>query len=205
MIYLVRHGQTAMNRERRLQGSRADAPLTGLGEAQALAVGAVLGRLLRGDGTPSVRSSPMGRARATTAIILAALGLPPALYDVDPRLREIDFGAWTGLTETEVRRLYPRQWAARAEDPWNFAPPGGESHADVAGRAAEWLGEVNVDGGGDVVAVAHGVFGRILRGVVLGLDHRAIGALPAPHDCVFRICNSTVQCHAAADRRVGVA
>jgi broad specificity phosphatase PhoE len=195
VIYLVRHGQTEGNANHRMQGCRADTPLTSFGREQARYVGEILKRLLRSSNTPRLVSSPLGRAVETTAIILETLGLPPTAYEIDDRLREIDYGAWTGLTQAEVRQKYQAQWEARAADPWNVPPSNGESYAEVGARAIEWLRSQDRD----VIAVAHGVFGRVLRGVVLGLDGPAIRGLPEPQDCVFRISGGTVECHAPPD------
>jgi broad specificity phosphatase PhoE len=195
VIYLVRHGQTEMNLAQLPQGCRMDSPLTALGEAQARVTGEILKRLFAQSAVPPVVSSPMGRARATTAIILATLGLPPEAYAVDDRLRELDYGDWTGMSRAEVLRTYPVQRAARERDPWNEAPANGESYGDVAVRAAAWLRAHE----GDVIAVAHGTLGRILRGVVLGLDGVAIRALAEPHDCVFRIADNNVECFGARE------
>jgi broad specificity phosphatase PhoE len=195
VIYLVRHGQTEWNANHRIQGCRADSPLTSLGREQARCVGETLKRLLPSCKTPRLVSSPLGRAVATTAIILETLALPPTAYAMDDRLREIDYGAWTGLTQAEVRQKYRTQWEARAGDPWNVPPSDGECYAEVGARAIEWLRSQEHD----VIAVAHGVFGRVLRGMVLGLDGPAIQALREPQDCVFRISNGTVECHAQPD------
>ena len=74
MIYLVRHGETEWNRIGRMQG-HLDAPLTMRGEAQARAVGETLCEL-GVDGFHMV-ASPLGRTRATAAIIAQALGRDP--------------------------------------------------------------------------------------------------------------------------------
>jgi broad specificity phosphatase PhoE len=190
VIYLIRHGQTEANTNRHLQGSRWDTPLTSLGRIQARHVAAILKRLNFGAERPCVVSSPLGRAVATTAIILEALGLPPDSYTTDDRLREVDYGDWTGLTKAEVRERYKQQSEARDADPWKVPPPNGESYSEVGARALDWLRSQDHE----VIAVSHGGFGRILRGVILGLDRNAIRALPEPHDCVFRLSAGTVEC-----------
>ncbi len=83
VIYLARHGQTEGNANHRMQGSRADTQLTSLGREQARHVGGILKRLLTSSRMPRLVSSPLGRAVATTAIILEALGLPPTAYETD--------------------------------------------------------------------------------------------------------------------------
>lgn len=159
VICLVRHGQTEWNANHRIQGCRADTPLTRIGREQARYVGEILKQLLQSSKTPRLVSSPLGRAMATSAIILETLGPPPTAYEMDDRLREIDYGAWTGLTQAEVRHKFRTQWEVRASDPWNVPPSNGESYAEVGVRAIKWLRSQEHD----VIAVAHGVFGRVLR------------------------------------------
>ena len=189
-IYLARHGQTVFNVENRLQGCTGDAPLTDLGRAQAEGVGRIIAGLQPPGSTPlRIVSSPLGRARTTAEIFLRALGRPEDDYAVDDRIRELDFGDWTGLTMDEVRARHRDAWAARRADPWAVAPPNGESYADVARRALDWFRTQD----DNVVAVAHGVIGRVLRGSVLGLDGLAMRKLDEPHDCLFRIQDGQVE------------
>ncbi|WP_150461691.1 histidine phosphatase family protein [Nesterenkonia ebinurensis] len=75
-ILLARDGQTEWNREGRQQG-RLDSPLTELGRSQARAVA----ELLRDFSVDGILVSPMGRARATAAIISEALGVPVAVCE----------------------------------------------------------------------------------------------------------------------------
>lgn len=118
---LLRHGQTALSVERRFSG-RGDAALTDFGIEQARAVAA---RVRNVSTVEAIVSSPLRRARQTADILAEALNLP--VCD-DPALAETDFGAWEGLTLTEVRERYPAEvdgWFASVE----VAPPGGESFA----------------------------------------------------------------------------
>src|SRR5580698_744111 len=112
MIYLVRHGQTEFNRDRRFQGA-VDSALTPLGEAQGAALGRRLAELTDAD-TPIV-SSPLGRARATAELIRAAGGFR-AEVTVDARLAEISRGSWDGLT-------WPELVAQKPDFPIEAPPP----------------------------------------------------------------------------------
>jgi broad specificity phosphatase PhoE len=138
-LILVRHGQTAVNAEGRLQG-RIDAPLTELGRAQAAALGAAVG-----GSAGRVVSSPLLRARETAAAIAPAV-------DVDERWIELDYGEWDGAV---LREMDQQAWDRWRADP-AFAPPGGESLADLAVRvrtACEDL--VEEARSTDVVVVSH--------------------------------------------------
>ncbi len=90
-ILLIRHGETAWNAERRLQG-HLDIPLNAEGERQA----ALLGAALAGEAIDHVLSSDLGRARQTAEAILRARGIAPAVQ-VDPQLRERCYGGFEGL------------------------------------------------------------------------------------------------------------
>jgi broad specificity phosphatase PhoE len=138
VIILVRHGQTAANADGLLLG-RADPPLTELGHRQAAAVAAALP-------TPAaVISSPLLRARQTAA----AFGLPVV---EDDRWTELDYGEFDGKPAASV----PAEEWARWRDDISFAPPAGESLADlgVRVRAAceELAGRARNE---DVVVVSH--------------------------------------------------
>jgi probable phosphoglycerate mutase len=162
-IYLVRHGWTEWNAVRRYQG-RLDSPLTDRGRAQAEAYG----RLLAAQGLAEpvdCHVSPLGRARATAAIMAKSLALELC---TDPRIAEVSLGAWDGMTEYEIEAEYPnlRDGAGRA---WYFRAPGGETLEAARARAADWLADIE----GVVIAVTHGVIGRIIRGTYLGLSDGA--------------------------------
>ncbi len=137
-LILVRHGQTALNAEGRLQGL-LDSPLTDLGRRQAARIAAAVGRPAR------VISSPLGRCLETAE----TFGVP---VDVDERWIEIDYGDLDGVALTEVPAGVWSRWRS---DP-GFVPAGGESMVDVkrrVQRACEDL--VGVAGANDVVVVSH--------------------------------------------------
>jgi broad specificity phosphatase PhoE len=170
-LYYVRHGETDWNLAGRLQGWH-DPALNALGRRQAAVCADILRDLMDQEGRSpldySYVASPLQRARQTAEIMRAALGLAPDDYRVDPRLREIGFGEWEGLTLRDVRSRAPQALAARERSKWDFVPPGGESYAQVALRMREWYDTLD----GDTVVIAHGGTARALI-VVLGI------ALPA--------------------------
>jgi probable phosphoglycerate mutase len=160
-LYYVRHGLTDWNAAGRLQG-RLDVPLNQTGRAQAACCGEILRDLLGRDGLAAADldhvSSPLGRACTTMEVMRATLGLPPADYRVDPRLAEISFGEWEGLTYREVLEREPEVAAQREAHKWRFLPPGGESYEQLAVRVGAWLATATPD----TVVCAHGGTGRAL-------------------------------------------
>lgn len=161
LFYFVRHGETDWNAQRRLQGRR-DIPLNALGCRQSAHCGGILRRLIEVAGRPaeafSYAASPLIRARETMEMVRAGLGLAPQGYAVDPRLAELSFGRWEGLTFRDVRARDGAALAARERDKWNFRPPEGESYAQLLLRVREWHAGLT----GDAIVVAHGGVARVL-------------------------------------------
>ena len=147
-LILVRHGETHLNRERRIQGIN-DAPLNERGRSQAEAAARALGR----DIPFKLYASPIARARETAAILSRTLGVPANAIS---ELREADAGELQGLTGAEMRERYPefvRRWD---EDSGTAKMPGGESLAQVQQRAWQAVTRISEAHPGEtVVAVSH--------------------------------------------------
>jgi len=182
VIYLARHGQTQSNCEQRFCGL-SDSPLTVVGIEEAHRNGRVLrSRILAGQPLRIV-SSPLARALETAGIIRAELGRAKQPIETEPRLREISFGAWEGLTIGEIEARYDGAWERRQANKWTYAPPGGESYANVARRVSSWLCEAH----GPLLVVTHGVVDRIIRGLYGGMSIFDICQLPEPQDVLFQL------------------
>jgi len=161
-IWLIRHAESTWNAAGRWQG-QADPPLSERGRQQARS----LAEGLRDEGLELLVTSDLGRAAETAGIVGAALGLEPRL---EPRLRELAAGAWSGLSRAQIEQ---RDGAALARfdsgDP--EAPAGAaESRKQVAQRARAVLRELLASSGGQRVAILshEGVLGALLPGLCLG-------------------------------------
>ena len=147
-IWLVRHGQTELNKARRYQGA-GDSPLTPFGIRQA----AALAQRLRRTPFKLAVTSPATRARLTAETILGDREAP--MLD-DPRWAETHHGRWEGLTYHEVRACFPQEAVTRFADALNGRPSGGESLAEVAARVAEgWAALLQQNPGGRVLVTTH--------------------------------------------------
>lgn len=186
MIYLVRHGETEFNRERRLQG-HVDSPLTELGRRQAQAVGAQLKALIGGAPGWRIVASPLGRTRRTAEIIGASLGI--AEIEIEPRLIELSWGDWDGRLRADLAAASP----AFGRSNWAFHAPTGESYAAMCQRLSSWLAELPPERERRVIAVSHGVTGRVLRGVYAGLPVETVMTHDAPQDAVFRLAGGEIR------------
>jgi broad specificity phosphatase PhoE len=181
VIYLVRHGETAFNREHRLQG-HVDSPLTDLGERQAHAVGRLLRDLVGDEPGWRIIASPLGRAQKTAEIIAGQLrGIP---IETDPRLIELSWGKWDGRLRSDLAREYPEAFGKTG---WAFHAPTGETYEAVSARLADWLASLPPEPERRIIAVSHGVAGRVLRGVYGDLPPDVAVGQDVPQDAIYRL------------------
>jgi probable phosphoglycerate mutase len=164
-LYLVRHGATQLTAEDRFAGA-VGVELSDEGRWQA----ARLGERIRHEAIVAVYASPLSRTLETARIAAGPMDLPIETRD---GLREIGHGRWEGLTRHEVETRFPEEYSAWEEDPFTFAPEGGESGAAVLARALPVLREVVTrHAGGRVLVVSHKATIRILLSSLLGFDPR---------------------------------
>jgi probable phosphoglycerate mutase len=179
VIYLVRHGQTEFNRERRIQG-HVDSPLTELGVRQAEAVGRLLAELIREPEGWRIVSSPLGRAQSTAELIAARLGGLPV--ELDDRLKEMSWGAYDGRLRAELEAEQPETFGKTG---WAFDAATGESYEAVSARVGAWLATLPPEPERRIVAVSHGISGRVLRGLYANLDRDEASAQDVPQDAIY--------------------
>jgi broad specificity phosphatase PhoE len=145
VLVLVRHGSTEWSETSKHTGT-TDVPLSDTGRRQAKLLRA---RLANFDFT-LVLTSPLSRARETCE--LAGLG---DHAQVEPDLRELDYGSYEGLTTDEIREQRPT-WSV-----WRDGSPGGETPAEAGERADRVIARAT-EPGGDVALFAHGHLLRVL-------------------------------------------
>jgi probable phosphoglycerate mutase len=183
---MLRHGETAWNTERRMQGSK-NSDLTARGRVQALAMGRTLKAELEREPGPTIfMRSPLGRTRETSEIIGRELGIPSGEWCEDIRLAELSYGSWEGFSWAEIEIDHPTALADWRADPHGYCPPGGETHVALRRRCEAVLTAIAASRTRTVV-VSHGVSGAVVRGLNLGLDARAMFVLEKPQDAFFRL------------------
>ncbi len=189
LVYFVRHGQTDWNAENRLQG-QAETDINALGREQATHNGRTLKALIADPAGFDFVSSPLQRTRETMERIRAAMGLDPLAYRTDARLAELNFGDWEGFTYDELEVREPGSKARRAQDKWNFRPPGAtaESYEMLKDRVAPWLAEV----ASPTVCVTHGGIFRVLFRVFGDLTQKKAAVMPVPQDHVLKLYDGTL-------------
>jgi broad specificity phosphatase PhoE/ribonuclease HI len=174
-LQLLRHGRTVMTAARQFSGSGFNGPaLDEEGRQQAVRAA----RALAETGAVVVVTSPMRRARETAEIVARELDVP---VQVDDGWREVDFGAWEGMTFAQAGERFPAELAGWLSSP-DAAPPGGEPiEAMVTRVAAARDRALSQYPGQAVVVVTHSL---PIRAVVrLSLDappHSMFRLQPAP-------------------------
>ncbi|HWH26047.1 MAG TPA: histidine phosphatase family protein [Pseudolysinimonas sp.] len=139
-LFLVRHGETDWNRQRRIQGV-TDIPLNETGREQARRTGELLAR----RSWDAVYTSPLDRAHESARIISSQLGL--SLPTVVPELSERNYGEAEGMVFTEIEARYPDRDSV----------PGQETRAEVVARVLPALTALAAAHPGEsLVVVSHG-------------------------------------------------
>ncbi len=202
-LYLIRHGESTWNAERRWQGA-TDPPLSGAGRAQALRVG----EALRAVPVQAVYSSPLERAMETAAAVAAAHTLTA---EPVAALREMAFGEWESLLSEEVEQRFGpllREWWKRPEQ---TRIPGAEPLDAARARVMAALRAIMARHAGErVVVVAHGGVNKLIVLSTLGAPLSSFWRIKQDNACVnvleyqddrgrVLICNDTT--HLRPDAR----
>ena len=165
-LILIRHGRTILNAAGRFRG-RQDVPLDGVGRTEA---DALARRLKMSFNITQLLTSPLRRAVETADAIAKTFGLPTI---VEPRLNDLDYGNWQGLTPEETAAAYPRQYREWERTPEKVLLPGGGCLAWQIDTALRLVQEVVVDYPGETIGlVTHQVVCQGLICALLGIPLR---------------------------------
>lgn len=181
---LLRHGETALTPQKRFSGSGGSDPeLSPAGRRQAAAVAEALAA--RGT-VQTVISSPLRRCRETAQAVADRLGLD---VTVEEGLREVDFGAWEGLTFAEVRERFPDDLQGWLDSPKAAPTGGGESFMAATRRISATRDRLlAAHAGRTVLLVTHVTPVKIMVRLALG----------APPESLFRMELSAASLSAVA-------
>jgi len=178
-FFLVRHGQTAWNKDQRFRG-RKDVPLSeqGLQEAQLVA------DALQGENIELICASPLSRSMQTLAPLAQRLG-----SEVNPFEDVIDmnFGEWEGLSLAEAEKKYPDLFKLWVETPDKLTFPQGESLAQVQARAMRGISRLAVEFPEAVIVVcSHRVVCKLIMLGLLGVKPDRFWAIRQDTACLNR-------------------
>ena len=163
-IYLVRHGQTAWNKEEIFRG-RTDVPLDDIGLKQA----DLAGEYFKAIEIHAIYSSPLSRAWQTAQKIAQVHLLNVQLLE---GIVDISFEHWEGHAHQEIRESDVEAYRLWRDEPHRLTLPGGESLDDVRTRAMAALEEViRHHPKNTIVLVSHRVVNKVLLCGILGIDN----------------------------------
>jgi len=176
-LYLVRHGQVADGHTHRYHGHN-DIGLSDKGVQQFKELAAQLTDVpLAG-----VYASDLSRALTGAEIISRGREAP---LQIIPEFREVHFGAWEGLSFTEIAERYPAELEARFRDLTTFRIPGGESLLDVSARVLPRLKDLIARHLQEAfIIVAHAGVNRVILSEALGLSLDHLFRLDQNYGCL---------------------
>jgi probable phosphoglycerate mutase len=190
-IILIRHGETAWNAERRLQG-HLDIPLNAEGERQAK----LLAEALAPDAIDLVVASDLQRARQTAQAVATTRNLS---VHVEPGLRERCYGGFEGLLYSEIERRFPAEFAAWQARDIDAVLPSGKNHGETfrafyTRSTDAILALAAAHPGRTLALVAHGGVLECAYRMALGLP------LETPRD--FKVFNASINRFRIEDGRL---
>lgn len=165
-IYIIRHGETQWNTERRMQGW-GNSDLTELGTSQAK----LLGKSLANIDFDQVITSPLGRTLETTKLIVGNRDLDVVINE---NFKEMGFGPWEGENPNVLKEQYPDQYYNFWHQAHNYGTiEGGESFVGVQKRIAKGMEHILDTHGGNpdskILLVTHGMIIKLLLLHIKGL------------------------------------
>ncbi len=180
-LYIVRHGQTPWNAERRIQGS-TDIRLLEEGRQMAKVTGETWEKA--GLTFDAVYSSPLNRAYETAQLVSGYTGLPIV---IDQRLRELNFGCLEGKI---YLHLYDAEYDSAhgtffSRPELYETPENGESLQEICDRGKEFLEDIlsKHSDGQRILIVAHGAMNKALLKNIRGLEIKDFWAGDLQKNC----------------------
>lgn len=165
-LYIVRHGQTLWNKERRMQGSK-NSPLTkkGIKEAQ------LLNSKLEDLDLDIIYTSPLGRTLETTAHVKGNMNTKIQVLD---EIQELDFGILEGRVLEEVTEEYPEKLYNLWNNPEEYKTKTGETYPEFFKRVKKGLNEIKESGHKNILIVTHGVVISAILTILKGEEYNKI-------------------------------
>jgi broad specificity phosphatase PhoE len=174
-LLLARHGETADNRRLVFQGQAGKA-LNALGRAQAMR----LSERMRHHPPDVIVASDLERAVETARIVGEVVGLD---LELDPDLREVDVGSWTGKSHEEVQEQFPDEWNAWASG-IDVRRGGGETYGELSERVERAIVRAaTTHAGKRVLLVSHGGSIKAYVAKMLGVSAEGMRALAGVANC----------------------
>ncbi|MDF2531894.1 MAG: Phosphoglycerate mutase [Clostridia bacterium] len=174
-LYIVRHGETEFNVQKRMQG-RIDSPLTQRGIEHAIA----LGNHLQEVKFDKIYTSPSPRAYRTAEFIVGDGNKP---IEIENELREMNLADWEGKTKEELETQDPAVYDVFWNSPHLFKPTEGESFYQVQDRALAVINKlISENESGNILIVTHSVVIKTIVAYFKQYSMEKLWAPPLIHD-----------------------
>lgn len=148
-IYLIRHAESSWNRERRVQGTCLEVPLSPTGRTQAR----LLGRRLKAIPLGAVYSSDAERAMETVRLSLG----DGRRIAVSPEIREVCLGEWEGRLIADISAENPKKIDEWYRKPSTVRIEGAEDLGAFRKRVVSFIEKIIASPeGGDSAVITHG-------------------------------------------------
>jgi len=179
-IFLMRHGRTEWNKNKRLQG-RQNSPLLESSHDEILQTL----KLLPVEEIDFVFASPLGRVIETIEIMQSKWKF---VYEKNSLLMECDMGLCEGFMLEEVIRKHEAFWRKREQDKWNTPWPNGESYADIYLRASRFVEELPNEK--NILILSHEMMGKCIAGTLCNWSPEKIIEIKQTNTQIFRISDN---------------
>ncbi|MBF0608296.1 MAG: histidine phosphatase family protein [Candidatus Magnetobacterium sp. LHC-1] len=188
-VYLLRHGKTIGDNERRYKG-HTDVPLSDEGIKQAARSARYIKKrecpaAIKGHASTGIQGlycSDLSRTIESAEMIGKPFNLSPIKVE---GLRERHFGRWEGMTFDEVSQTYPQEFDLWAKNPLAFSPIDGESTLDVSARVMPVFYDIIAGHKNEaIVIVAHGGVNRVILATLLGVPLENLFRIEQDFNCI---------------------
>lgn len=149
-------------------------------------MGRLLGDHLVDPASTPIWCSPLGRAQQSCSQVCSALGIGQEMVCESDALKEVNFGAWEGLSATQVALQDRAAYDLRNHNKFLNPAPGGECYRDVFDRVSAWLKTLERER--QTVVIAHGSLNRMLVAAATGIaPQRCLEEVPLPQDAFLMV------------------
>ena len=181
---ITRHGETEWNKEGKMQGWR-NSNLTQKGVENA----EKLGNSLKNIEFEYIYCSPLGRAVETAKYIRGNKDTRIILIEY---LKELSFGSWEGIENSEIEELYPEQYFNFWNKPHLYEHTDGESFENLIVRVRKALNEIiNNSNGNNILIVSHALVIKAIYAIIKSYSLEEFWNPPFMHDTCLTVLETT--------------
>ncbi|HLR20371.1 MAG TPA: histidine phosphatase family protein [Tissierellaceae bacterium] len=179
-LYIIRHGQTEWNVQKRLQGwKNSNLTKQGMKNTENLSY------RLKDIEFDYIYSSPQERAIDTANIIKRDKDIDINILD---GLKEIGFGTWEGMDIDTINSKFGDKFETYLNRPHLYEPIDGESFEDIFKRVRKSLTDIINNGGDNVFIVSHGVTIKVLTAIIKDIPLKELYNIPIYEGTALNIC-----------------